>query len=360
MITQAMKLPAKGDFDGARKKLTEAETFVKQHNLSDDYLKRIKADRDNIDAVQNDVTARKNLEQSNSLYESATTAIGNGQYDQANQALDQLQGLGKGAAHQDEIQNLRSQISTYKQQDQAFEQAKTMAQSNDVNTLRNAKQSLSQFASGGGRHAKEAAGLVDGVQRSIDKLVAAEYKGKMDAAQSVVLQAISAKDKGTAQAKLSDLQTIGSDPNFPSSLKGELNNLISSDNSKIAAIVVVPPPSTPPSFVVSCSVIQTTRKEYTSTFKPGQQMAQMFLDKDLELKGGQNCGLPTEGLQKGEWRLLVGVDTSGSVTDFSVLMGDAGFGAKIGSAAKGNWHFTPPTLKNQPVQTKVAVVVRVN
>jgi hypothetical protein len=138
--------------------------------------------------------------------------------------------------------------------------------------------------------------------------------------------------------------------------------MISGDNSKIAAIVVAPPPSqqpATPTFVVTCTVMQQTHKEYTSTFKDGQQMAQMFLDKDLELRAGANCGLPSEGLQRGEWRLMVGIDTAGNVTDSSLLMGDAGFGAKVAPLVK-SWHFTPPTLKGHPVQTRAAVILRVN
>ena len=362
LIAQAMKLPAKSDFDGGRKKLAEAEKFVKDHNLSGDFLTRIKNDYTQIDTVEKDAEARNNLAKSNTLYDSVTAAIANGQYDQANQVLDQLKGLGKGAAHQEEIDGLRTQISNYQQQDKAFEQAKNLAQSNDLNSLKNAKSAYSQIAAGGGRHAKEAAALVDVVQRNIDKLIAGEFKSKIEAAQSAVVQAINAKDKSGAQAKLNDLQNIGSDPNFPASLRSELNGMINGDTSKIAAITPAPAPTpqpTAPTFVVTCTVMQQTHKPYTSPFKDGQQMAQMYLDKDLDLKAGPNCGLPSEGLQRGEWRLMVGIDTAGNVTDSSLLMGDAGFGAKVAPLVK-SWHFAPPTLNGHPVQTRAAVILRVN
>jgi len=360
MVAAAMKLAGKGDFDQGRKRLGEAEKFVKDQNLGPEFETRIKNDYTQIDTVQNDKEARDNLAKSNTLYDSATAAIANGQYDAAGQALDQLQGLGKGAAHQDEIAGLRTQIGTGRQEDQSFDQAKSLAQSSDANSLRSAKQTLSVLATRGGRHAKEAASLAETAQRNLDRLVAGEYKSKIDAAQSAVMQAIGAKDKGGAQSKLGELQAIGSDPNFPASLRGELAGLVNSDTSKIGSIVVQPEKPAAPTFVVSCTVMQQSHRDYTSPFKSGQQMAQMYLDKDLELKSGKDCGLPADDLKSGEWRLMVGIDTSGNVTDASLLTGDAGSGAKLAAAVKSNWHFTPPTLKGQPVQTRVAVIVRIN
>ena len=365
LMAEANKALTNQKYDDARKAADKAKTFASQNNLPVEFTRRSDALPDKIATAEKNAANKAfqaNLKDSNDTFTKIKSEISNGDFGAAESDIQKLDSIGEGNAHKDDVAGLRADVDAGKKLDTAFAQAQSMAQSNDVNTLRNAKQTLSQIASGGGRHAKEAAGLVENVQKSIDRVITGEFKSKLESAQSAVTQAISAKDKSGAQAKLNELQGIGSDPNFPSSLRGELNSMISGDNTKIAGIVTTPAVTTPstPSFVVSCSVMQQTHKEYTSAFKAGQQMAQMFLDKDLELKGGQNCGFPGEGLQKGEWRLLIGVDTSGNVTDSSLLMGDAGFGAKIASVAKANWHFTPPTLKNQPVQTKVAVIVRVN
>jgi len=362
MLSDANKLIIGKKYKEAGDLATKLKKFVSDQSLPQEYSRRADALPEKIaTAEKNEKNAQfqANLTQSNDLYNSAVKDIDAGNYSSAQQAMDKIEGIGEGNAHKEDIPALRERMRKYQADDQAFDQARSQAQSNDLGTLRSAKQAFDAIARGGGRHAKEAPPQADAVQSKIDKLVTAEYKSRIDAAQSAFTQAINNKDKGTAQARLNDLQSISGDSNLPASLRGEVANYISSDTSKLAALSA-PAPATAPSFVVTCSVVQPTHQKWTAPMKPGQEMGQAFLDTNLEVKAGANCGLPTDSLQRGEWRLLVSIDTSGAVTDATILVGDPGVGAKMVSGAKSAWRFEGPKANGQSVKTKAAVTIRVN
>ena len=354
MIQQAMKLAAKGDYDGGRKKLSEAENFVKSKNLGGTLPSTIQADRAQIDKVQSNKELAATLAKSNDLFDAANSAIAGGQWDRASQSLDQLQGLGEGAAHKDEIPNLRNQIDGGKKLDAQFAQAQSQANSTDEGTLISAKATLDAIAKAGGRHADQASTLSKQFGTKIEAMkaekeraavaaAAADRKAKVTQITGEVHQLESAHDFAAARAKLSELQSLGENTNALSS------ELESAEKSYVAS-----------QHTASCAVAGVTHQKYSAPVKPGQDMGQPFLDTDLKLSPGANCGLPAAQLTKGEWRLLVSIDTNGSVADATLLTGDPSVGAKIISQAKSSWHFDAPKANGQPVKTKVAVVVRVN
>ncbi len=357
MIQQAMKVTAKGDYDGGRKRLTDAENFVKSKNLGGNFITTIESDRAQIEKVQNNKELAASLQKSNDLFDTANAAISAGQWDRASQSLDQLQGLGEGAAHKDEIPNLRNQIEGGKKLDGQFAQAQSQANSNDEGSLFNAKTTMDAIANTNGRHSGEARTIAKQLETKINTLkaealkaeAAARGKEKADKINSItseIHQLESASDFAGARSKLSELQGLG-----------ENTSGLSAEIEKAEKTFAASQRS------ASCTVGQVARQKWSNPLKAGQEMGQSFLDANLELSAGTNCGLAAAALQaapKGEVKLLVNIDTDGKVVDGRVLIGDPSAGSSALAAAKRSWHFSAPKANGTPVKTSASVVVRFN
>ena len=356
MIQLAMKTAAKGDYDGGRKKLNDAESFVKSKNLNSSFLGTIQTDRTQIDKVQSNKELAAALKQSNDLFDTANGAITAGQWDKASQALDQLQGLGEGAAHKDEIPNLRNQIEGGKKLDAQFAQAQSQANSNDEGTLISAKATMDAIANANGRHSAEARNAARTLETKINNL-------KAEAQRTAVAQ--QAKEKAE---KVSEL-------------KGEINRLLGANDfagakSKVPELkglgeetgpVLAEIENAEKRFQASqrsaeCQVVLGAKEPWTGPAPAaGTMLNPAFLDAAPQFSHGANCGLPGDVLQAGqknsETRVEVQVDTNGSVTEGGAVAGFPSPPPGLISAAKSAWHFSPPTVKGRPIKTKIVVAV---
>jgi len=153
-------------------------------------------------------------------------------------------------------------------------------------------------------------------------------------------------DFAGARSKLSELQSLG-----------ENTNSLSADIERSEKGFAASQRS------ASCAVGQVPRQKWSNPLKPGQEMGQSFLDANLELSAGTNCGLAADALQaapKGEVKLLVNIDADGKVDDGRVLIGDQSAGSSALAAAKRSWHFSAPKANGIPVKTSASVIVRFN
>ncbi len=355
MIQQAMKVAAKGDYNGGRKKLTDAESFIKSKNLNASFLSTIQTDRTQIDNVEKNKDLAAILAKSNDLFDSANAAVASGQWDRASQALDQLQGLGEGAAHKDEVPSLRNQIEGGKKLDAQFAQAQSQANSNDEGALISAKATMDAIANANGRHSSEARNASRLLETKINNLkaeaqraaVAQQAREKTEKIGQItgeIKRLEGANDYAGARAKLSDLQALGENT---SSLGAEIDRAEKVHAASERGAV--------------CQVVAKSREPWTNPVTAGQELNEVFLDNELKLTTGANCGLPGDVLQSGqkggEARLQVVVDTSGNVTDAQPVAGFPSPGAGAVAAAKGGWHFSAPTVKGKPVKTRVTVSI---
>ena len=354
MIQLAMKTAAKGDYDGGRKKLNDAESFVKSKNLNSSFLGTIQTDRTQIDKVQSNKELAATLKQSNDLFDQASGGIAAGQWDAATKALDQLQGLGEGAAHKDEIPSLRSQIEGGKKLDAQFAQAQSQASSNDEGTLMSAKATMDAIANANGRHAAEARSASQKLEAKINTLkadaqksevarLAKEKADKVSELKGEINRLIGANDYAGARNKLGELQGLGENT-------GAISSEIESAEKRYQSSL----------HGAQCQVLQVSHEKWTNPFNAGTELNQAFLDADLQLNAGANCGFSTELLQsapKGEARLQVVVDTNGGVIDGQFMSGYANPGPSWLAAAKGGWHFSAPKVNGKPVKTRVTVAI---
>jgi len=112
----------------------------------------------------------------------------------------------------------------------------------------------------------------------------------------------------------------------------------------------------------TCSVGHMGHSNFTAPLSPGQHMGQLFLDSDVQLTAGPNCGLSADALQaapRGEWRLLVNIDTEGTVEGGQLISSDHPAGPDVLAAARRSWRFNAPKVNGIPVKTSVYVVVRI-
>ena len=353
MLGEVNKDIATKKYADARKAADALGKYVSEQNLGPDFGNRVTPLSGKIDnAEKNAANAQfqANAQTSNDLYGKASSAIDQGDYSNADQFIQKLDAVGEGNAHKDDVPVLRQKMQKFREDDQRFADAKSRSTSSDKGTLQGAKSALDAIANGGGRHAAEAASLSKTVAKNIEeidnKAVAAanaDKAKKLADATAEVRRLENAHDFAGARGKLADVRSLGGDT---SSLSSEIDAAEKSFTTSQRS--------------ATCSVAGVTHMKWTSPVKAGQEMGQPFLDSDMKLNAGANCGLSVAQLQRGEWRLSVSIDTSGAVTDVSVLTGDADGGAKITATAKSSWKFDPPKTNGQPVKTKVAVVVRAN
>ena len=356
MLADANKAIANKKYDNARKVAANLKSFVDQNKLGAEYAQRS-------DALPNQIaTAEKNaandayqanLKQSNALYTKILPEIEKGDYATAEQDIQALDAIGEGSAHKDDVVVLRNRIQQYQAEDQRFASAQAQLGSSDRATLMSSKSSLDQMASGGGRHADEARALLPQVAAKITAIelkekadlataAAADRRARITLATADVRRLEAAHDYAGARAKLTDLQRLGENTSALSAEidAGEKEYALSLRGS-------------------TCAVIHVGHEKWTNPLVAGAEMNQAFLDEDLALTAGANCGLPADILQAAqpgsEARLAVQIDTGGKVTDGKFLSGFAnpGFGA-IAAAING-WHFNQPKVNRKPVKT-IAVV----
>ena len=357
MLGEVNKDIASKKYGDARKSTDALTKYVSEQNLGPDFSNRVTvlpAKIENAEKNAANAQFQANAQLSNELYGKASTAIDQGDYSNADQLIQKLNGVGEGNAHKEDVPVLQQKMQRGREDDQRFADAKSKVSSSDKGTLQGAKNALDGIAAGGGRHASEAKQLSAQATRAIEEIdtkaaaaatasANADKQRKIEAATSDVRRLESAHDFSGARSKLGDLKSLGVDTG---SLSSEIDAAEKSFTTSQRS--------------ATCSVTGVQHQKYSMPVKSGQEMGQPFLDSDLKVGAGANCGLAVGQLPKGEWRLLVSIDTTGAVTDASVLTGDADAGGKIISSAKGAWKFDPPKANGQPVKTKVAVIVRVN
>jgi len=149
-------------------------------------------------------------------------------------------------------------------------------------------------------------------------------------------------------AKLSELKNAAVDP---SAVSTESESIESGKESLAAS-----------GHTVTCAVVQVEHKKWTAAVQPGQDFGQVLLDDALKLNAGATCGLSVEEVRatpRGDVRLLVSMDTGGTITDGVLLTGDRAIGEKIVAAAKRSWRLDPPKVNGVPVKTKALAIVRI-
>jgi len=267
-------------------------------------------------------------------------------------------GAGPGAAHKEEVPGLRSQIEAGRKLDAQFAQAQSQASSTDKNTLLNVKATFDAIAGAGGRHASEARTLATKVGKTITDMenaaraeaekasaAKADQQRKIENAITDIHKLEEAHNFSAARAKLSELQGLGENT---SSLSAEI------DQSEKA-------------YAISqrgaiCKVVAGAHEKWNGPLQAGMEYNAVFLDTELQLTAGANCGLPSDVLQSAqkssEARLQVMVDTEGNVTDGQPVAGFPSPGPSAIAAAKSGWHFSAPKISGKPVKTRVTVSIR--
>jgi hypothetical protein len=360
MMTEANKDITGKKYEDARKVSEKLKAFVSQNKLPDEFARRSDALPEKIaTAEKNAANAafQANLKDSNELYPKITAEIEKSDYTTADSDIQRLDAIGEGNAHKDDVPGLRTKIQQYKAEDQRFASAQQQANSNDKGTLISTKAVLDNMAAGGGRYADKArtlSGQLAGKIAAIEKTekeaevakAAADKKAKVTELTSEVKRLESADDFAGARAKLSDLQALGENTTA-------LNNEINSAEKKYQESRVS----------AKCSVGQVAPQKWSGPVNAGQNMNQSFLDAPLVLTAGANCGFSADalaGAPKGEWHLLVDVDTNGAVTGGRLLTGAASMGEPAIAVAKKSWHFNAPTVRKTGVRTSAEVIVRIN
>ena len=361
MVDEVKKDAKLKKYDDALKLAAKVKTFAQDQKLGPEYVSRADKLPDEIEtARKNEANAafQANAKQSEDLYAKASREVEAADYAAAEQDVQSLNNVGDGNAHKEDVPILTAKIKQYRDEDQRFNAAKGQAQSSDKATLANAKGALDSLAAGGGRHAADARtlsaqltgkikSLEEAEAKAVEANAAAAKKAQIDKLTADVRSLEGQHDFAGARSKLSELQNL--DANTGRSLSAEIEKAEKSFAASQRSAI--------------CTVGQMARMKYTSTFKAGQEMGQAFLDSNLELSAGANCGLSSDALQaasKGELRLLVNIDTDGKVVDGRVLTGDAGAGASVLTAAKRSWHFNAPKVNGTPVKTSASVAVRIN
>jgi len=363
LMGEANKAIGAQKYDDARKVAEKVKTFVGQNNLTGEYAKRSDALPEKIATAEKNSANKAfqdNLKASNELYPKITGEIEKSDYSGAESDIVKLDAIGEGNGHKDDITALKATIQQYKADDQQISDAKGQLGSSDLDALNRAKGQMLQVAQRGHRAgdaqnlAKQLQTRIDGVTEEIRKkgveTAKKERDARIDAIKSDVRQRIAppAHDFDGARGRLPDLQKEG-DNALVSTLTDEINKAektyLSSQRTAI------------------CTVGQLPRQKWSNPVKAGQDMGQSFLDANLELSAGTNCGLSASALQaapKGELKLLINIDPDGKAVDGRVLSGDAGAGAAVIAAAKTSWHFSPPKANGTPVKTSASVSVRFN
>ena len=357
LMAEASKDITNKKYDEARKVAEKVKTFVSQNNLPVEYARRSDGLPEKIaNAEKNAANAafQANLKQSNELFAKIGSEVEGAQYPSAEQDIQALDAIGEGNAHKDDVAALRNKIQQYKAEDARFSGAQSQLNSNERGTLISNKAILDQIAANGGRHADQARSLSGQFASKISAITkkeeedainrgAAEKKAKVAQVTSDVRRLIGANDFAGARAKLSEMPQGES----TSSLNSEID---AAEKSHAAA-----------QRSAQCQVLQVTHEKWTNPFNAGVELNQAFLDADLQLNAGANCGLPSDVLQaagKGtEARLQVMIDTNGSVTDGQFMAGYGNAGAGAVAAAKSNWHFTPPKVNGKSVKTRATVAI---
>ena len=359
LLADANKAIANKKYDNARKVAANLKNFVIQNNLGPEYTQRSDALPDEIaTAEKNAANAafQANLKQSNALYAKILPEIEQGDYATAEQDIRALDAIGEGSSHKDDVAVLRNRIQQYQAEDQRFSAAQGQLASGDKAALMNSKAVLEGMASSGGRHAEQARALLPQVAAKIAAMelkekaelasaAAADKKAKITLATAEVRRLESAHDFAGARAKLPELQRLGENT---SGLSAE----ISGAEKEYAASLRSS----------TCAVMRVEHEKWTNPLVAGAEINQVFLDDELALAAGANCGLPADVLQASqpgsEARLVVQIDTAGKVTDGKFLAGFAnpGFGAV--AAAINGWHFNPPKVNRKPVKTIAVVDIR--
>ena len=359
MLAEANKAIANKKYDNARTVAASLKSFVSQNKLGSEYAQRSDALPENIaTAEKNAANAafQTNLKLSNALYAKIVPEIEQGNYGPAEQDIRALDAIGEGSAHKDDVAVLRSRIQQYEAEDQQFSAVQGQVNSGDKGTLMNSKAVLDAIANSGGRHADQARALVPQVAAKITAIelrekadlataAAADRKAKITLATAEVRRLETAHDYAGARTKLSELQRLGENTSgLSAEIDGAEREYAASQRSG------------------TCAVLRVERKKWTNPLVAGAEISQVFLDDELELTAGANCGLPADVLQaaqpNSEARLLVNIDANGKVTDGRFLAGFAnpGFGA-IAAAING-WHFNPPKVNRKAVRTIAVVDIR--
>ena len=359
LLAEANKDIGVKKYDTARKVAANLKTFVSQNNLGPEYAQRSEALPDKIaTAEKNAANAafQANLQKSNTLYAKIVPEIEQGNYPAAEQDIQSLDGIGEGSAHKDDVEALRNRIRQYQAEDQRFAAAQAQLNSNDKGSLVNSRAVLDALAAGGGRHAEQARTLLPQFATKITAMeaketadlanaAAADKKAKIAQATAEVRRLESAHDFAGARAKLPELQRLGENT-------GGLSAEIEGAEKAYAASLRTS----------TCAVMHVERAKWTNPLVAGAEMNQSFLDEELALVAGPNCGLPADVLQASqpgsEARMLVLIDASGKVTDGRFVSGFAnpGFGAI--AAATNGWRFNAPKVNGKPVKTIAVVSIR--
>ena len=360
MMQDANKAITNKKYDDARKASDKLKEFVAKNNLPDEFSRRSNALPDKIaTAEKNAANAafQANLKDSNELYPKITAEIEKSDYPGAESDIQKLDAIGDGNAHKEDVPALRTKIQQYKAEDQKFSSAQQQANSNDKGTLISTKAVLDGIATNGGRYADKARTLSGQLGTKIAAMEkaekeaevaksAAEKKAKINELTGEIKRLESSHDYAGARAKLSDLQALGENT---SALSTEINNAETAyQKSQVSA---------------KCSVGQVAPQKWSGPVNAGQNMNQSFLDAPLVLTAGANCGFSADVLAsapKGEWHLLVDIDTNGAVTGGRLLTGAASMGAPAVAVAQKSWHFNAPTVRKTGVRTSAEVIVRIN
>jgi serine/threonine protein kinase len=350
-IAAAQKMAGKGDFNGALGELGKAKVIVSDNHLTGELPKRISDSEKKYNEAMNNKSLADLLARESVLWEDAKSNMDRNQFDAAEVALKQIANLGEGGVHKAEAQTELNRIPVYRQEESQFPAAQAQAQKalTDRSSRSSAVQALNQVATLHGRRETQARQL-------LDHLAAAQARETQEIAslKSGISSDISAKNFDAAKQKAGELERRGEDVSNVRAQISQAENA-SRQPAKETPVQVAARSAT-------CKVNQVARAKYDRPVQAGSPVGQKFLDKEMEIPGGQNCGLPPDALASlpvdTALALNVDIDEHGNVIGGKSYSADARTVQTIMQYAKG-WKFAPPTVNGTAVKTTVSITVTV-
>jgi len=351
-IAAAQKLAGKGDFNGALGELGKAKVIVSDNHLTGELPKRISDSEKKYNDAMNNKSLADLLAKESVLWEDAKSNLDRNQFDAAEVALRQIASLGEGGVHKGEAQTELNRIPVYRQEASQFPTTQSQAQKalTDRSSRSSAVQALNQVVALHGRREAQARQL-------LDQLAAAQARETQEIAslKSGISSDISARNFDAARQKAGELERRGEDVSSLRAQISQAENASRQPEKKETPVQVA-------ARSASCKVNQVARAKYDRPVQAGSPVGQKFLDKEMEIPGGQNCGLPPDALASlpvdTALALNVDIDERGSVIGGKSYSADARTVQTIMQYAKG-WKFAPPTVNGTAVKTTVSITVTV-
>jgi len=116
---------------------------------------------------------------------------------------------------------------------------------------------------------------------------------------------------------------------------------------------------------VQCIVAPVAHQTWNGPVNADQIVDPQYLDGELELLTGPNCGLEAGEVGTaalGKLGVIVEIDPAGAVTEARLFGGggDKPTGEMFVEAAKRGWRFAPPTARGRAVRTRAVVDIQVS